>query len=33
MLQTLAGQENDPIPNANDVFSDSDGNQAFTNIK
>ena len=25
MIQTLAGQENDPIPDANDVFSDSDG--------
>ena len=26
MLQTLAAQENEPIPDANDVFSDSDGN-------
>ena len=26
MLQTLAAQENEPIADDNDVFSDSDGN-------
>ena len=26
MLQTLAAQENEPIPHVNDVFSNSDGN-------
>ena len=31
MLQTLAAQDNEPVPEDNDVFSDSDGKSCQIN--
>ena len=30
ILQTLVAEDNDPIPDENDVFSDSDGRNIYT---